>query len=159
MDKLGTCLWFDHEADEAAKFYVSIFKNSRIVSTSRYPEGPPAPERAGSVLTVQFVLDGREFMALNGGPQYKFTPAVSIVVHCDTQAEVDEIWEKLTAGGEEVQCGWLTDRFGLSWQVVPKEFMQMMGSDDKAAVARAVRAMLPMKKLDLAVLRRAFDAA
>ncbi len=159
MATLGTCLWFDHQAEEAAKFYVSLFPNSRITGTTRYPEGPPDPQRAGSVLTVNFLLDGQEFFALNGGPQYTFTPAVSIVVHCDTQEEVDRAWAKLTEGGQEVQCGWVTDRYGLSWQVVPREFEKMLTSSDKAAVQRAIEAMLPMKKLDLPALRRAFENA
>jgi predicted 3-demethylubiquinone-9 3-methyltransferase (glyoxalase superfamily) len=159
MLALGTCLWFDTQAEEAAKFYVSIFPNSKITATSRYPDGPPDPKRAGQVLTVAFVLDGREFMGLNGGPLWPFTPAVSIVVHCDTQDEVDRIWARLADGGQEVQCGWVTDRYGLSWQVVPREFMRMIASPDKAAAQRAMSAMLPMKKLDLAVLRKAFENA
>jgi predicted 3-demethylubiquinone-9 3-methyltransferase (glyoxalase superfamily) len=159
MATLGTCLWFDREAEEAAKFYVSVFPNSRITGTTYYPDGPPDPSRAGSVLTVNFVLEGQEFFALNGGPVYKFTPAISIVVHCDTQEEVDRAWAKLTDGGEEVQCGWLTDRYGVSWQVVPREFEQMLLSTDKAAVQRALSAMLPMRKLDLPTLRKAFEDA
>lgn len=157
MESLGTCLWFDTQAEEAAKFYVSILPNSRITNTSYYPEGPPDPSRAGTALTVSFILDGREFMALNGGPQYTFNPAVSLVVNCDTQDEVDALWAKLTAGGQEVQCGWLTDRFGLSWQIVPREFIRMITGPDKAAAQRAVQAMLSMKKLDLAVLRKAYE--
>ena len=157
MLALGTCLWFDTQAEEAANFYVSVFPNSRITATSHYPEGQPDPKRAGTVLTVTFTLDGREFMALNGGPQYAFTPAVSIVVHCDTQEDVDRVWAKLTDGGQEVQCGWLTDRFGLSWQVVPREFERMLASPDKAAVQRAIAAMMPMKKLDVATLKKAFE--
>lgn len=156
---LGTCLWFDHEAEEAANFYVSLFPNSRVAGKTFYPEGQPDPQRAGSVLTVNFILDGKEFVGLNGGPQYTFTPAVSIVVHCDTQEEVDRVWAKLAEGGQEVQCGWVTDRFGLSWQVVPREFERMLTSADKAAVKRAVTAMLSMKKLDLPTLRKAFENA
>ena len=159
MLALGTCLWFDTHAEEAAKFYVSLFPNSRMTATTRYPEGLPDPQRAGSVLTVSFVLDGRDFLALNGGPQYQFTPAVSIVVHCDTQDEVDRVWANLTEGGREVQCGWLTDRFGLSWQVVPREFERMLTSSDRAAVERVVAAMMPMKKLELPALRKAFGSA
>jgi len=157
MDTLGTCLWFDDQAEEAARFYVSIFPNSKIVATSRYPEGVPGPRPAGSVMTVQFVLNGRDFMGLNGGPQFTFSPAISLVVPCDTQEEVDELWKKLTEGGQEVECGWLTDRFGLSWQIVPKEFFAMMSGPDKTASARAVHAMLGMKKLDLPTLRRAYE--
>ncbi len=159
MLALGTCLWFDTQAEEAAKFYVSIFPGSKVTATSRYPDGPPDPKRAGTVLTVTFTLDGREFMALNGGPQYAFTPAVSIVVHCETQEDVDRVWAKLAEGGQEVQCGWVTDRYGLSWQVVPREFERMLASPDKAAVQRAIAAMLPMKKLDLPALRKAFENA
>jgi len=160
MQKLSTCLWFDDQAEEAARFYVSVLPNSKITATTRYPEGVPGlPKPAGSVLTVRFVLNGEEFVALNGGPDFKFSPAISIVVNCDSQDEVDTLWRKLTEGGQEVQCGWLTDKFGVSWQVVPREFSEMLDSPDKAAVKRAIAAMMPMKKLDLAVLRRAFDAS
>ena len=117
MKKVHPCLWFDGHAEEAAVFYVSIFKNSQIIDTARYLEGSPG--EAGSVMTVRFVLDGQEFLALNGGPQFTFSPAVSFVVPCQTQAEVDEYWERLSAGGEEGQCGWLQDRFGVSWQIAP----------------------------------------
>ena len=158
MPKLSTCLWFDDRAEEAARFYVSVFPNSRITATTHYPEGVPGlPKPAGSVLTVRFVLNGDEFVALNGGPEFQFSPAISIVAYCDSQDEVDALWEKLTEGGQEVQCGWFTDKFGVSWQVVPKEFIEMLDNPDKAAVKRAIAAMMPMKKLDLAVLRRAFD--
>jgi predicted 3-demethylubiquinone-9 3-methyltransferase (glyoxalase superfamily) len=157
MPKLSTCLWFDGQAEEAAKFYVSIFKNSKITTTTRVPEGVSLPNPAGSVLTVRFILEGEEFVALNGWPQYRFSPAISIVAYCDSQAEVDELWRRLAEGGEEVQCGWVTDRFGVSWQVVPREFIEMLSKPDKAAVGRAVAAMMPMKKLDLAVLRKAYD--
>jgi predicted 3-demethylubiquinone-9 3-methyltransferase (glyoxalase superfamily) len=157
MPTLSTCLWFDGQAEEAAKFYVSIFKNSKITATTYYPEGVPLPKPAGSVLTVRFIVAGEEFVALNGGPQYKFSPAVSIVANCDSQEEVDDLWRKLSEGGEEVQCGWVTDKFGVSWQVVPREFIEMLSRPDKAAVARAVAAMMPMKKLDISVLRKAYD--
>jgi predicted 3-demethylubiquinone-9 3-methyltransferase (glyoxalase superfamily) len=156
MPKLSTCLWFDDQAEEAARFYVSVFKNSKITATTYYPEGVPMPKPAGSVLTVQFTIEGEEFMALNGGPEYKFTPAISIVVNCDSQEEVDELWRRLSDGGQEVQCGWLTDRYGVSWQVVPREFVEMLTRPDKAAVRRVIAAMMPMKKLDLAVLRKAY---
>ncbi|MFN0198294.1 MAG: VOC family protein [Planctomycetaceae bacterium] len=157
MQNIGLCLWFDDQAEEAAEFYVSIFKNSKIVSTAYYVEGLPKP--AGSVMTVRFVLDGLEFVALNGGPDFKFTPALSITVNCDTQAEVDELWQKLTAGGQEVQCGWLTDKFGVSWQIVPRTLIEMFAKPDKAASQRATNAMLTMKKLDIAELQRAYDNA
>jgi predicted 3-demethylubiquinone-9 3-methyltransferase (glyoxalase superfamily) len=155
MQKISPFLWFADQAEEAANFYVSVFKNSRIVSTSRYAEGMALP--AGSLMTVSFILDGEEFTALNGGPLFEFTSAISFVVSCDSQEEVDYYWEKLTDGGEEVQCGWLTDRFGLSWQVVPIAMNEMLGSSDRAAAQRATQAMLKMKKLDLAVMRQAFE--
>jgi predicted 3-demethylubiquinone-9 3-methyltransferase (glyoxalase superfamily) len=157
MQRFTHCLWFDGRAEEAAEFYVAVFKDSRIVDTARYPEGSPGTP--GAVMTVQFILNGERFLALNGGPQYKFTPAISFVANCDTQAEVDDLWQKLTEGGEEVQCGWLTDRFGVSWQVVPSALGEMLGATDRAAAQRAFSAMLGMKKLDIAALRRAFEGA
>ena len=157
MQKISYCLWFDGEAEEAAKFYFSVFRNSRIVSTARYPEGSPGT--AGSVMTVEFILKGERFLALNGGPQYEFTPAISFVVTCDTQEEIDDLWQKLSLDGQEVQCGWLTDRFGVSWQVVPAALGEMMSSNDRAAAQRAFSAMLGMKKLDIAALRRAYEHA
>jgi predicted 3-demethylubiquinone-9 3-methyltransferase (glyoxalase superfamily) len=157
MEKISYCLWFDGKAEEAAKFYVSAFRNSRIVTTARYPEGSPGT--AGSVMTVEFILNGEPFLALNGGPQYEFTPAISFVATCDTQEEIDDLWQKLSQGGREVQCGWLTDKFGLSWQVVPAALGEMMSSTDRAAAQRAFSAMLGMKKLDIAALRRAYENA
>jgi predicted 3-demethylubiquinone-9 3-methyltransferase (glyoxalase superfamily) len=157
MQNLGACLWFDGQAEEAALFYVSVFKNSRVLKITYYLEGMHRP--AGSVLTVQFMLDGAEFLALNGGPQFTFSPAISFVAYCDTQAEVDELWQKLSEGGEEGQCGWLKDRYGVSWQVVPRALIEMLGTLDRNASQRAMSAMLKMKKLDISVLRRAYDAA
>jgi predicted 3-demethylubiquinone-9 3-methyltransferase (glyoxalase superfamily) len=157
MQNISPCLWFDDQAEAAAHFYVSVFKNSRILRTTHYLEGMPKP--AGSVLTVQFVLDGEAFVALNGGPQYAFTPAVSFMVTCETQAEVDDLWWKLTAGGEEGPCGWLKDKFGVSWQVVPRPVLEWLSGPDRAASQRAAQAMFHMKKLDLAILRRAYDQA
>ena len=157
MQKIGPCLWFDGQAEQAANFYVSVFRNSKIVGISRYPEGLPMP--AGSVLMVQFILEGEEFLALNGGPQYKFTPAVSFVVHCQGQDEVDQMWRRLCEGGAEGQCGWLTDKYGVSWQIVPDALIEMMNGSDAAASNRAVAAMQCMKKLEIAVLRRAYDNA
>ena len=157
MQKIGLCLWFDHQAEEAARFYTSIFPNSEIVETSHYLEGMPGEE--GSVLTVKFVLDGEEIIALNGGPVYQFSPAISLVVNCDTQEQIDEYWERLTDGGTEVQCGWLTDRYGVSWQIVPRVLDEMLLSTDRAAAQRAGTAMLAMVKLDIAELQRAFDGA
>lgn len=157
MQKVSPCLWFDGQAEEAANFYVSVFKNSRIISTTHYLEGLPQP--AGSVMTVQFILDGEEFVALNAGPHFKFSPAISFVATCDTQDEVDELWRKLSEGGEEEQCGWLKDKYGVSWQIVPKAFIEILSKTDNAASQRAISAMLKMKKLDISVLRRAYENA
>ncbi len=156
MQAISPFLWFDSQAEEAAEFYTSVFRNSRILSTTRYPEGSPG--EAGTVMTVRFVLDGEEFTALNGGPIFRFTPAISFVVSCPDQAEVDRLWTVLTAdGGEEGQCGWLTDRFGLSWQIVPEGMYALFSSPDSEAVRRANAAMLKMSRLDLAAMQRAFD--
>lgn len=156
MQAISPFLWFDSQAEEAAEFYTSVFRNSRILSTTRYPEGPMG--EAGTVMTVRFVLDGEEFTALNGGPIFRFTPAISFVVSCPDQAEVDRLWTVLTAdGGEEGQCGWLTDRFGLSWQIVPEGMYALFSSPDSEAVRRANAAMLKMSRLDLAAMQRAFD--
>lgn len=157
MQKITTCLWFDDQALEAAQFYTSVVKNSRIVEVVpvivQAPSGPPP----GGVAYVLFELEGQEYMALNGGPAFSFTPAVSIVINCADQVEVDELWEKLTAdGGEPVQCGWLTDKFGLSWQIVPQELYELVNSPDAAAAKRATEEMLAQVKLDIEKLRRAF---
>jgi predicted 3-demethylubiquinone-9 3-methyltransferase (glyoxalase superfamily) len=157
MQKISPCLWFDGEAEEAANFYISIFKNSRLVKTARYLEGTPRPR--GSVMTVSFILDGQEFLALNGGPQFTFSPAISFVVNCETQEEVDGLWEKLSAGGEEHQCGWLKDKFGVSWQIVPNSLIGMLSDADTAASQRAFAAMLQMRKLDISLLERAYKNA
>jgi predicted 3-demethylubiquinone-9 3-methyltransferase (glyoxalase superfamily) len=154
MQKITTCLWFDGNAAEAAAFYVSLFPNSSILETKYLPEGGPAP--AGTVLTVLFALDGTEFLALNGGPQYQFTPATSVLINCDTQEEVDRLWAKLSDGGTEVQCGWVTDRFGFSWQVVPRVLPRLLAGPDRAASQRAFMAMMKMKKLDIAEMERAY---
>jgi predicted 3-demethylubiquinone-9 3-methyltransferase (glyoxalase superfamily) len=153
--KITPFLWFDTQAEEAANFYVSIFPNSRIVSTVRYGEVGPGP--AGSVLTTVFELDGQTFIALNGGPEYTFTPAISFQVSCTTQDEVDDLWEKLCEGGKEVQCGWLEDRYGVSWQVTPTVLGEMLGDPDPAKSGRVMTAMLPMKKLDIGLLRKAYE--
>ena len=158
MSMIGTCLWFDDQAEEAANFYISVFRDSRVVRTAHYPEGAMGP--AGSVMTVQFELVGEEFVALNGGPLFQFSPAVSLVVNCESQEEIDEYWAKLTAdGGEESQCGWLTDKFGVSWQIVPREIDWLFGDAEPEAARRTYAAMLPMKKLDIAALRRAYEGA
>lgn len=154
MQKITPFLWFDNQAEEAANFYVSIFKNSRIVTVTHYTESGPGPK--GSVMTVGFQLDGQDFTALNGGPQYKFTPALSLVANCQTQAEVDDLWQKLSAGGEEVQCGWLTDKYGLSWQVVPTALIEMLREQDSAKSQRVMQALFKMKKIDIAELKKAY---
>lgn len=155
MQKITPFLWFDSQAEEAMEFYVSIFKNSRIISVSRYGEGGPGPE--GSVMTGTFILDGQQFIALNGGPVFKFTEAISMFVNCETQDEVDELWEKLSDGGSKGQCGWLKDKFGLSWQVVPTELSKLLGNPDPVKSKRVMEAMLQMSKIDIAKLRLAYE--
>jgi predicted 3-demethylubiquinone-9 3-methyltransferase (glyoxalase superfamily) len=153
--KITPFLWFDHQAEEAATFYTSVFKNSKIESVTRYGDAGPGPK--DSVMTIAFELDGQKFVALNGGPQYQFNPAISFVVNCETQQEVDKYWEKLTAGGKEIQCGWLVDKYGVSWQVVPQALVQMLGDKDPARSQRVVKAMFRMKKIDIADLKAAYD--
>ncbi len=156
MQKLVTYLWFDDNAEEAMKFYVSIFKDSKILTTSRYPDGGPG--QPGKLMTGTFQLDGQQFHALNGGPQFKFTEAISILVNCETQQEVDDLWAKLTAGGgEESQCGWLKDKFGLSWQIIPTALGEYLGDKDPVKAKRAMEAMLKMKKIDIKALKEARD--
>ncbi len=155
MQRITPFLWFDNQGEEAANFYVSIFKNSKIKEVTRYTGEEPIGEK-GAVMTVVFELDGEEFVALNGGSRFKFTEAISFVINCETQEEIDYYWDKLTAdGGEEVQCGWLTDKYGLSWQVVPAKIRAW--PNDAAGFARVMKAIMPMKKLDLATLERAFE--
>ena len=156
MDKIAPCLWFDGKAEEAARFYTSIFPNSRITSIDRSPgETPSGPK--DMVLTVNFELGGRSFIGLNGGPEFTFNEAISLSIDCEDQAEVDRYWDALLAdGGEESVCGWLKDRFGVSWQVVPRQLPQMLASSDRDAAARALEAMLKMVKIDVATLERAF---
>src|SRR5712692_4813776 len=158
MQKITPFLWFDSQAEDAVKFYVSIFKGSRIRGVTRYDdEGARAAGRPkGSVMTVAFELDGQEFVALNGGPMFKFTEAISFVVNCETQKEVDHFWEKLSAGGQEVQCGWLKDRFGVSWQVVPTVLSEMLQDKDPEKSKRVMAAMLKMKKIDVDGLKKAY---
>ncbi len=148
-------LWFDTEAEEAAGFYTSVFESSRIVSLTHYPEGGPGP--AGTVMTVEFELDGQRFVGINGGPQFTFDEAVSFEIACETQDEVDYYWERLSEGGKEGQCGWLKDRYGLSWQVVPTGMEEVFADPDPKRAERAMQAMLGMGKLDIAALRRAAD--
>ncbi len=154
MQKIVPCLWFDHQAEEAANFYASIFEDSRILEVARYGEGGAMP--AGTVLTVTFTLQGQEFMALNGGPHFQFSPAISFYVNCESQKEVDRLWERLLYGGEEEQCGWLKDRYGVSWQIVPTVLGEMMNDPDPEKVQRVTSAMLKMVKLDIAGLERAY---
>lgn len=153
VQKITPFLWFDRQAEEAAQFYVSIFPNSSITRTLRY--GPAGPGPAGSVMTVDFRLDGRAFTALNGGPHFRFTEAISFSVHCETQADVDFYWDRLTAGGAEERCGWLKDRFGVSWQVVPAGLAELLSEPNPDRAHRVVQAMLGMKKLDIHKLRDA----
>lgn len=155
MQKITPFLWFDTQAEEAAQFYVSIFENSRIVNITRCGDGGPGPK--GSVLTVEFDLNGLRFVGLNGGPQFRFTEAISLAVTCETQEEVDRYWAALTAGGEEVQCGWLKDRYGLSWQITPRILVELLGDPNPQKAQRAMQAMMQMKKIDIAALRRACD--
>lgn len=159
MQKITPCLWFDDQAEEAAKFYTSIFENSRILKISYYGEaGHEVHGRpAGSVMTVEFELNGQRFTALNGGPQFKFTEAISLEVSCRDQDEVDRFWERLSEGGEPGPCGWLKDRFGLSWQVVPTLLAELLTGDDTEKVGRAMEAMLKMKKINIATLEQAYQ--
>jgi predicted 3-demethylubiquinone-9 3-methyltransferase (glyoxalase superfamily) len=157
MPRITPNLWFDTEGLDAAEFYVSVFPNSEITNISYYNEA--GPRDAGSVLTVDFVLDGQEYTAINGGPQFTFDEAISLLVNCADQDEVDYYWDQLSAGGEEGQCGWLKDRFGLSWQITPPGMAETLGDPDPARAQRAMQAMLGMKKLDLAALRAAADGA
>jgi predicted 3-demethylubiquinone-9 3-methyltransferase (glyoxalase superfamily) len=155
MQKITPFLWFDDQAEEAMNYYCSIFKNSKIGSLTRYGEaGPGAP---GTVMSATFQLAGQEFMALNGGPLFAFTEAISFYVNCETQEEVDELWEKLTEGGEEVQCGWLKDKYGLSWQIVPAGLSELLYSQEAEKSRRAMQAMLQMKKLDIEKIRLAYE--
>jgi predicted 3-demethylubiquinone-9 3-methyltransferase (glyoxalase superfamily) len=157
MPKISPFLWFDDQAEEAASFYVSIFKNSAILGVSRYGEGAPRP--AGTAMSVSFVLDGLEFQALNGGPQFPFTEAISLFVKAETQDEIDDLWEKLTSGGgTPSQCGWLKDKYGLSWQIVPPVLFELMGDPDPGKSGRVMQALLGMGKIDIAALRAAHDA-
>ena len=162
MQKIMPCLWFDDQAEAAVNFYVALFKNSKITNVARYDEaGAKASGRpVGTVMTMTFQLDGQEFMALNGGPIFKFTEATSFIVNCESQSEVDSLWDALTAhGGEESQCGWLKDRFGLSWQIVPTALGELMSDPDPAKAQRVMQAMLQMKKIDIAKLRQAHAQA
>jgi predicted 3-demethylubiquinone-9 3-methyltransferase (glyoxalase superfamily) len=155
MQKITPFLWFDDNAEEAVNFYVSVFKNSKIGKVARYGKAGPGPE--GTVMTATFELEGQQFIALNAGPKFKFTEAISFVVNCETQKEVDEFWEKLSQGGEKGRCGWLKDKFGLSWQIVPTALGKMMSDSDPARSNRVMKAVLQMDKLDIAGLKRAYE--
>lgn len=155
MGKITPCLWFDTQGEEAAEFYTSLFENSKITGVTRFGEAGPRPE--GTVMTVEFELDGQEFVALNGGPEFEFDEAVSFQVSCETQDEVDYFWNRLSEGGEEVQCGWLKDKYGLSWQIVPTALHQLLGDPDPERSRRAMEAMLQMRKIDIPTLQRAAD--
>ena len=155
MQKITPFLWFDNQAEEAANFYVSIFKDSEVVTVTRYGDAGPGPK--GMAMTVVFRLDGQEFIALNGGPQFKFTEALSFSVDCKTQQEVDEFWEKLSEGGEESMCGWLKDKYGLSWQIIPSALGEMLGDKDPEKANRVLQAMLKMQKIIIADLQNAYD--
>jgi predicted 3-demethylubiquinone-9 3-methyltransferase (glyoxalase superfamily) len=155
MQKITPFLWFDDKAEEAMNFYVSVFKNSKVVSVARYGEVGPGPK--GTVMTATFQLEGQEFVALNGGPQFKFTEAISFVVNCETQEEVDKFWEKLSKGGEKSRCGWLTDKYGLSWQVVPTVLEEMLQDKDPEKSQRVMKAMLQMDKMDIKTLKQAYE--
>jgi predicted 3-demethylubiquinone-9 3-methyltransferase (glyoxalase superfamily) len=157
MQKITPFLWFDNQAEEAVNFYTSVFKNSKIGTVARYGESGPGPK--GSVMTIMFELDGQDFMALNGGPIFKFTEAISLMVNCEDQEEIDYFWEKLSAdGGKEVECGWLKDKYGLFWQVVPKILGELVQSKDPEKSERVMKALMQMKKLDIAQLKQAAEA-
>ena len=155
MQKITPFLWFDGKAEEAMNFYVSIFKNSKVVSVNRCGDGGPGPKE--TVMSATFQLEGQNFYALNGGPQFNFTPAISFFVSCETQAEVDQLWEKLSEGGKKERCGWLKDKYGLSWQIIPSVLGRLMGDKDPARAGRVMQAMLQMDKIDIARLQRAYE--
>ena len=167
VSKIEPCLWLDDQAEEAANFYVSVFSarratmpdggESKVLAVSRYREAGPGP--AGSVMTVEFLLEGQEFLALNGGPEFTFTPAISLIVNCETQEEVDQLWEALSEGGRKGECGWLEDRYGVSWQIVPTVLTELLDDPNPERSQRVMRAMLEMQKLDISRLRRAAEAA
>jgi predicted 3-demethylubiquinone-9 3-methyltransferase (glyoxalase superfamily) len=155
MQKITPCLWFDNQAEEAVQFYTSIFKNSKIGEVSRYGEAGPGPK--GSVMTAAFELDGQEFIALNGGPVFKFTEAISFVVNCESQEDVDYYWEKLSEGGQQVQCGWLKDKYGVSWQIVPTMLPKLVKDTDLERSQRVMAAIMKMVKIDISALQKAYD--
>jgi len=155
MQKITPFLWFDGNAEEAMNLYVSVFKNSKVVSVTRYGEAGPGPK--GTVMSATFQLEGQQFYALNGGPQYKFTPAISLFVSCETQQEVDELWNKLSAGGHKDRCGWLQDKYGLSWQIIPTALGKMLQDKNPRKAQNVMKAMLQMDKIDIAKLKQAYE--
>lgn len=155
MQKITPFLWFDGKAEEAMNFYTSIFKNSKVGRISRYGEGGPGPK--GTVMSATFQLEGQEFIALNGGPQFTFSPAISFFVNCETQEEVDELWEKLSAGGQKERCGWLKDKYGVSWQIIPTALGRMLGDKDAEKSKRVMQAMLRMEKIEIKALQQAYE--
>ena len=157
MQKITPFLWFNDQAEDAMHFYVSIFKNSKVGRVTRYGEAGPGPK--GSVMSATFQLEGQEFMALNGGPHFSFTPAISFFVNCETQEEVDELWKKLSAGGKTERCGWLKDKYGLSWQIIPSALGRLMGDNNAAKAQSVMKAMLEMDKIDIARLQQTYDQA
>ncbi len=157
MQKITPFLWFDGKAEEAMQFYVSTFTNSKVVSVSRYGDGGPGPK--GTVMSAAFQLEGQDFVALNGGPQFSFTPAISLFVSCETQQEVDDLWEKLSAGGEKQRCGWLKDKYGVSWQIIPSALGKMLQDEDAGKAKSVMQAMLQMDKIDIARLKQAYERA
>ncbi len=157
MQKITPFLWFDDKAEEAMNFYVSLFRNSKVLKVTRYGEAGPGPK--GAVMSATFQLEGQEFFALNGGPQFRFTPAISFFVNCETQQEVDDLWEKLSQGGRKDRCGWLQDRYGLSWQIIPTALGRMLQDEDAEKAKRVMLAMLQMDKIDIARLQQAYDGA
>jgi predicted 3-demethylubiquinone-9 3-methyltransferase (glyoxalase superfamily) len=157
MQKITPFLWFDDKAEEAANFYVSLFKNSKVVNIARYSDAGPGPK--GTVMSVTFLLEGQEFIALNGRPMFTFSPAISFFVNCQTQQEVDDLWEKLSAGGEKSRCGWLKDKFGVSWQIIPTILGEMLNDKNPAKARPVMQAMLQMDKIDISKLKQAYDSA
>jgi predicted 3-demethylubiquinone-9 3-methyltransferase (glyoxalase superfamily) len=155
MQKITPFLWFDNNAEEAINFYVSIFKNSKVLSMNRYGDAGPGPK--GTVMSATFQLEGQQFMALNGGPHFSFSPAISLFVNCETQQEVDELWEKLSAGGKKERCGWLKDKYGLSWQIIPSALGKMLSDRDPQKSKRVMKAMLQMDKIDIQGLKQAYE--
>jgi len=155
MQKITPFLWFNNQAEDAMNFYISVFKNSKNVNITRYGEAGPGAK--GTVMTARFLIEGQEFVALNGGPVFTFSPAISFVVNCETQEEIDRLWEKLSNGGEKQQCGWLKDKFGISWQIIPRVLLEMLNDPDPVKSQRVMKVMLPMGKIDIKILEQAFN--